>query len=217
MQYRATHEFVRLEALGAYGQNGRANDPADPLALEVRVTSADDVENVIEHGSVGGSSATKPYKLSLGVWGFTLTPGFYEEGKTYTINWRYEMTPGNLKVDRVNFTWSPIPAVPRDSDSCVLFGTVTGVNGLPKTNVIVNIEQYKDFVTLNHRVGTMQAATDAFGNWYAELPRGELFRVLVGQYAKTVKIPMSNNVSLKDVPEYQAADVRKDRFGYPLP
>ncbi len=217
MQYRASKKFVRIEALGAYGQNGRVSDPADPLELEVRVTDANDVEHVIENGSIGGSRVNKPYRLATGLWGFNPPPGFYEEGKTYTINWRYMMTPGNLKVDRTNFVWNSTPTIPREDTHCVVSGSLLGIEGTPKSDVLITIEQYKDYVTLNHRLGTFEVVTDAFGNWFAELERNAIYRVLVGQYAKTVKIPALNAVALKDIPDYQAADVRKDNYGYPLP
>ena len=215
--YRITHKFVRLEALGAYGINGRVNDPADPLALEVRITPSDDISDVVESGSFGGYSQNKPFRLTTGLWAFDLTPELYEDGRQYTVHFRYEMTPENLKVDRHNFVWNKPLVMPTLDDHCVVHGTVLGINKAPMPSVAVILEQYKDYVTLNHRTGSLDLTTDAFGNWHVELPHNELYRALVGNYTKVFKVPVQHRLALKDASDFQPADVRKDKYGYPLP
>jgi hypothetical protein len=146
-----------------------------------------------------------------------LNAALYSAGKQYTVNFIYSMTPSNRKVDRYNFTWAPTPALPRALENCVLYGTVADVAGNPMPDIRVTVEQYRDFVSLNHRVGTMEIVSDVFGNWFVEVPRSTILRFVYGDLFKTIKVPDLNRVALNDVAAYQPADVAKDKFGYPLP
>jgi hypothetical protein len=215
MVYRVSHRFVRLEALGTFGTNGRYNDPADPIALEVRVTPADDIDTTVELATMG--TPKKPFRLATGIWAYDLTEGYYQTGKKYTVHFRYSMTPSAVKVDRYDFVWNPVPSQPREATGCIVHGVVAGVEGNPKPDIRIVVEKYKNFVTLNHREGTFEVVTDVFGNWFAEVPRGTILRFVYNEMSKTITVPDLPRVALSDAPAYQPADGNKDKYGYPLP
>jgi hypothetical protein len=223
---RASHNFLRIEALGPFGPSGRS-DLADPLKLEVRVTRADDLEDIIESGSTEGLSTTgggivqdpkKPFRLVTGVWAFDLDETKYLDNQQYVIHFRYEMTPGNLKVDRVQFTHRAVPVRARESDGCIVTGVVLDTLRRPLSEVSIILETYRDFITLSHRTATAEVRTDAFGSWWVELKQGQLIRFVLGELAKVIVVPDDpGRVSLSQIPDWQPADVRKDKFGYPYP
>lgn len=215
MVYRVTHRFVRLEALGTFGANGRYNDPADPIALEVRVTPSDDIDNTVELATMG--TPKKPFRLATGLWAYDLTEGYYQTGKKYTAHFRYSMSPGAVKVDRYDFVWNPVPAMPRESGNCVVHGVVAGIEGNPRPDIRITVEKYKNYVTLNHREGTFEVVTDVFGNWFAEVPRGTILRFVYNEMSKIITVPDLARVALSDAPLYQPADGNKDKYGYPMP
>jgi hypothetical protein len=227
---RVAHRFLKIEAIDtAYpiGPSGRG-DVADPIWLEVRITRAGDVNDIIESSSVNGLSITtggtnvpdpkKPFRLTTGIWAYDLCPDLYEDGKTYTVHWRFMMTPGNLKVLRDNFTYHAIPARPRDADGCIILGTVQNAFRLPQADVIITLETYRDFLTLSNRTGTGEIRTDAFGDRFVELKRCQLIRFVLGEIARIVRVPDENGrVHLSDLPEWQPGAGRTDKFGYPYP
>jgi hypothetical protein len=217
MVYRIAHHFVRVEALGNVGQAGRINDPQDPITLEVRVTDADDLTKIIETVDISSNLKNKPFRLSTGVWGFDLNPGLYSPGKKYVAHFRYTMTPNNLKVDRLPFTWDPVPEFARLPTHCVVYGMLGDIAGNPISNFEITVEQYKDALTLNHRLGAITTISDIFGNWFIEVERGTLLRFVYGELEKIVVVPQLGRAQLSQIPPWQPADVRKDRFGYPLP
>jgi len=224
MPYRTSQEFIRIEAIGS--RNEIQSDRADPVWLHVRVTPADDLSNEIESALMQGANpngvnvteqAKYPYRIATGIWGYDLDEQLYEYGKSYVIHWRFAMQPQVMSVVRSPFIWQPVPQVPRDSSNCILTGVMSRVGGIPMSGARIIIEQFKDFVTLTHRLGSFEVTTDAFGNWWVEVPRGSLQRVIFGEQIRTIKIPDVSRISLKDVVEYQPGDGRKDTFGYPYP
>jgi hypothetical protein len=225
MMYRATQEFMRIEAIGPRTEVNA--DPADPIWLHVRVTPADDLTTEIESALMQGAppngvvvtDATKfPYRLATGLWAFDLNPILYEVGKAYTIHWRHSTQPQVMAVTRSNFVWQPLPQLPRLPGYCVLHGVLTRVGGVPVPGARIIIEEYKDFVTLTHRLGSLTVSTDAFGAWWVEVPHKSVQRIIFGENIRTVVVPELSRAALKDVKEYQPdEDVYKDSFGYPMP
>lgn len=222
MIFRVAHRFVRLEALGVVGQAGRYNDLADPQTLEVYVTPADDIKRRLQEGKArmrDHGQSNEPFKLATGVWGYDLDEAYYAQGQRYTIHWKYEMTPGNVKVDRSAFVWNPPPKYARDTANCVVWGTITDLTGTPIDDVRITVEQYRDALTMNQRVSAVDIATDLFGNWYIEVPRGAILRFVRDDLVKVVKVPTDTGATaFSKLPEWQPADAsRKDKFGYPFP
>lgn len=239
MIFRVAHRFTRVEALGSSGSLGRVNDAADPLSLMIRITDAVDVSNIIEVAStarpssgvpvsglnlvsqlpddaIPATSGRLPYRSATGLWSYDLTPALYQAGKQYNVSWRYEMTPGNLRVEHEGFVWNPAPQKARDSTHCVLQDSLFDLTGTPQALKQIIIEQYEDTFALNNRLDSINIQTDVFGNWYVELPRKALIRILINSKARVVTIPDTYSATLSQLPDAQPADVRKDRFGYPL-
>lgn len=214
--YRLVQQFLRLEALGMRG--ARHGDPADPLKLQVVVSDADDLDVIVEQVIHGPSTEDKIWRLTTGRWAFQLDPGLYQSGKAYSARWRFEMTPGNVNVARQNFTWRPVPALPHDEGSCVIFGTMTDIAKMPVADARLVVEQYDDVITRSKRVGTVDVTTDAFGLWHLELPRKSLVRFVFGNLSKVIQVPELARAALHQLPDYQPMDIlRVDRFGYPIP
>jgi len=215
--YRIGQEFIKIEATGTRG--AKHADPADPVWLNVRVTPSDDIEKVIESVIAGkdAESNKKLYKIQTGLWVFELTPGFYEVGKGYTCHFRFEMTPNNMNVVRKSFTWQPVPEQPHLPENCVIHGILQDVTGVPVSDQRLVIEQYKNFITLNHRTGQNTVTSDAFGNWMLELPRKALVRVVFGNITKVIEIPDKDRAALNEIPDFQPAASQRDKFGYPFP
>lgn len=220
LRYRATQDFYRIEALVT-----ARNDPADPLWLNVRITPADDLTNEIEsalvdgaqpHGVVVTQNSRHPYRLFTGTWAYDIDQALYEVGKQYTIHWRFSMQPDVLNVVRTNFVWQPVPNTPREPTGCILSGVVTR-NRVPVAGARVIVEEYKNFLTLNHRLTTVDVTTDAFGYWWIEVARGSVQRLILGEMIEAIKIPDQPCISMADAPRWSADDLPKDQFGYPVP
>jgi hypothetical protein len=198
----------------------------DPIWLHVRVTPSDDLQTEMEsalmqgtdpHGVVVTELSKFPYRLFTGTWGYDLDPMVYQPGKSYTIHWRYSVQPNVMAVVRSTFVWQPVPQLPREVDGCILSGVLSRGGGVPVPGARITIEEFKDFVTLNHRVGSVDVTTDAFGAWWVELPRNSIQRVIFGEQIRTIRLPDVAAIALKDAPDYQPLDGRKDAFGYPMP
>jgi hypothetical protein len=210
--YRIPQEFIRIEALNTRGANQQ--DAADPIWLNVRTTFRDDVNTEVE--SVLAGQSDQVWKVQTGLWLFQLTPGKYEAGKAYTAHFRFEMTPGNLNVARKNFVWQPIPDQPHDPDKCIIFGTLMDVAGVPVAEQKLIIEQYSNFITLNHRLAQNTIYSDSFGLWQLELPKNAIVRVVFGDLARVIKVPDQARVALGEIPDYQPESEQRDKYGYPL-
>lgn len=237
MIYRLAHRFARVEALGLSGPLGRVNDAADPLSLMIRITDAVDISNVIEVAStarpssgipvpnlisqlpddaIPATSGRLPYRAATGLWSYDLTPALYQAGKQYNVSWRYEMTPGNLRVEHTGFIWNPAPLKARDSTRCILQDSVFDLTGTPQPLKQIIVEQYEDTFALSNRTDSVRVQTDIFGNWHIELPRKALVRILAHAKARVITIPDAYTAILSQLTDAQPADVRKDVFGYPL-
>jgi len=238
MKYRIAHRFTRVEAMGSFGGLGRANDPADPLSLMVRITDSVDVSNVIETATtarptsgspdplnlitqlpevnIPATSGRVPYRAATGLWTYDITPALYQAGKQYNVSWRYEMTPGNLRVEHTGFVWNPPPTKARDSSHCVVADTLLDLAGNPQPLERIVIEQYEDTFALSNRLDSVDVQTDVFGNWYIELPRKAMVRVLINDRPRVIFVPDDYFSLLSQIPDAQPKDVRKDAFGYPL-
>lgn len=214
--YRIAKDFLRIEALGTQGS--RSSDPADPIELNCRVTESGDTSKIIEEGfSTKTEDKERVLRLQTGRWAFQLNPGLYESRKQYTLNFRYYMTPGNLSVDRANFTWDPVPLKPSLPENCVIFGTLVDLSGVPVVGERLVVERYRDMATLNEREAENVVTTNSFGLWAIELPRKALVRFVFGNLSKVVKVPDVDSAALSSVPEHQPAQGRVDKFGYPFP
>ncbi len=240
MIFRVSHRFTRVEAQGSFGGLGRANDPADPVSLQIQVTDSVNVSDVIETAStprptsgvpadplniisqlpevaIPGMNGKLPYRASTGLWSYDLTPGLYQRGKQYNLSWRYEMTPGNLKVEHTSFVWNPPPMTARLPTQCLLSDSWFDMTGTPVPLHEVVVEQYQDTFALANRTDSVTIQTDIFGNWYIELTRGALVRFVLNDQIRTITVPDDYFAILSKIPDTQPTDVRKDRFGYPLP
>ena len=226
--------------MGSHGGLGRANDPADPLSLMVKITDAVDVGNVIEAATtvrptsaaaaadplniitqlpevdLPAISGRLPYRAATGLWSYDLTPELYQAGKQYNVSWRYEMTPGNLRVEHTGFVWNPPPKRARDSSHCVVSDSCFDLTGTPQTLKTITIEKYEDTFALNNRIDSVDIQTDIFGNWYIELPRKSIVRILIDARPRVIAVPDDYYAVLSQIPDLQPKDVRKDAFGYPL-
>jgi hypothetical protein len=243
MKYRIAKRFARVEAMGDFGALGRVNDLQDPATILVQVTDVEDVTNVIESGytnlpssnavvppgvwidilspppipPISGASTNPPYRATTGIWTYDLTAARYKIGKSYSVSWRYEMTPGNVKVDHFPFIWNPPPVTPRDSGNCIVSDTWVDMVGIPQNLRQVNVEFYVNTFAPGNRRDTAFVRTDIFGNWFIELKRGTMVRFVLGECARYIVIPDVYNATLSALPDTQPADVNKDKFGYPLP
>jgi len=242
MRYRIAKRFARVEAMGNFGPNGRVNDLADPGTVMVQITDAEDVTNVIETGftvlpssnmevspvgwvlvsppilaSIPGASANPPYRAATGIWTYDLTPARYQVGKHYSASWRYEMSPGNIKVDHFPFVWNPPPALPRDKANCVVNDSWIDMIGVPQNLKQIAVEFYVNNFAPANRRDVVYVQADIFGNWYIEVPRGAMLRFIIGELIRYIIVPDVYIVVLSSLPDVQPKDVRKDSFGYPLP
>jgi hypothetical protein len=243
MRYRIAKRFNRVEAMGDFGALGRVNDLQDPATVMVQVTDIEDVNNVIETGytnlpssnnilstnvwtevfapapltSIPGSSENPPYRAATGIWTYDLQAARYQVGKAYSVSWRYEMTPGNIKIDHFPFRWNPIPIIPQDSANCVISDSWIDMVGIPQADIRVGVEFYVHNYAPGNRRDTAYMKTDMFGNWYIEVKRGSMLRFILGTHARYIIVPDAYNATLSSIPDTQPSDVRKDSFGYPLP
>lgn len=217
VDYVVTQEFIRIEAIGMHG--ARHSDPADPAFLRVYVTAAEDINDVYEDIIAGPGTTDALWRLRTGKWALRLTPGYYSEGRSYTVHWRFQMTPGNDNVTRTTFTWKPIAEEPREETGCIVYGRLVDIAGAPMADARLIVERYKDSLTLTHRLGLFDLYTDSFGYWWVELERGGIYRLVFGEVAKTIQVPEQRRVSLSEIGELQleAPGARLDKFGYPIP
>lgn len=217
LDYLVVQQFVQLEALGMRG--ARHGDPADPLYLQVVVTASDDITNIFESTIARKDTRTKLWRAACGKWAYKLDPRLYQDGKSYTVHFKFAMTPNNTNVVRQSFLWAAPMEGSNQPGRCLIYGSMRDMQGLPESGGRFVAETYSDFVTLNQRTGLEDVVADIFGNWYISLPKGELVRLVFGEGAILVRTPADQDaaeyLSLK---RYQPHDlVRLDRFGYPTP
>jgi hypothetical protein len=172
------------------------------------------LEGVDPHG-VTVTSTKKPFRLFTGTWAVELNPDLYQSGRQYVIHWRHAMQPKVLAVQRTNFVWQPIPKEPR-SDGCVMYGTVTR-NRVPVADAHLVVEEYRDYLTLTRRLSQIDISTDAFGNWWVEVPRNSIQRFVFNEESVAVFVPDDSCASLSSARRWTALDVPKDAYGYPIP
>lgn len=196
----------------------------DPIALMVRVTKGtiDDALKLdlsdITIEEIHSTEIARLRRLRVGYWQFTLLPEVLELGATYTVHWRYEMTPGVVNVVRESFVWEPVPEIPHDPANIVIYGTLTDPAGAPVPDKTLVVEEYENPETLTHRTGQITVTSNAFGLWWIELPTGKVVRFVLGDISKVIEVPNSPaSAPLRDIPPYQPGDTATDRFGYPLP
>lgn len=216
LTYRIAQRFYRIESVGMFG--ARHGDPADPIALQVVVTPGDNMDTVLDSVIAGPGTRNRLWRAAQGLWLFELLPGTLQPGGSYVANFRFSMTPGNSNVTRQPFVWDSAPPVPHDPANCVLYGTMRDMVGQPWSDGHFVLEQYSDYTTLNFRTGLIDVSTDAFGNWWVEVPRKALLRAVQGEKATLFIVPDQQSADYATIPEYQpAATVQLDRFGYPKP
>lgn len=220
--YRLVQTFRRLEAIGSdpfnpSARGGARNELADPVRLQLRLTLAGDPTQIVEERDAQ-SVPDRIYRVSTGVWAYALPVAALQPSQMYTANFRYQMMGGNLQVVRQNFTFAPVPERAKQPNHCVLFGLLAGVDGLPFANERVVIEQYRDVLALNARVGTAEVRSDPFGYWWMELPVGTIVRIVLGELTKVIAVPNLDRAALAAIESYQpAAPTNVDSFGYPKP
>jgi len=219
-RFLATQTFQRIEAV----YSGRS-DPADPNWLHVRVTPYNALHEEIESALIKGGDPRgidvlnpekHPFRIFTGTWGYELSHALYEQGKRYTIHWRFSMLPDVLNVVRSNFTWDPAPERPREPDGCIVFGTLTR-NRVPMGNMALTAEEYADFATLHRRLWAVDLLTDSFGNWWIETPKNGVLRVVTSEAVATKLVPSQDCVAFKDMADWRHDASRVDSFGYPMP
>lgn len=216
LTYRIAQRFYRIESVGMFG--ARHGDPADPLQLQVVVTPSDNATLVLDSVIAGPGTRDRLWRAAQGLWLFSLLPGSLQPGGSYTANFRFAMTPGNSNVVRQSFVWDSPPALPHDPANCVLYGTMLDMVGQPWSDGHFVLEQYSDYATLNYRTGLIDVNTDAFGNWWIEVPRKALLRAVQGEATTLFVVPDQATANYADVAPYQLANtVQVDRFGYPKP
>lgn len=217
LDYRVVQNFVKIEALGTRG--ARHGDPADPLYLQVVVTRSDDITDIIEECIATSSNRARLWRAAVGKWVFKMNPALYQAGASYTVHFKFAMTPNNTNVVRQSLIWCEPYLLPHDADHVVVYGSFRDLVGLPDPQGRFVVEEYLDFVTLNQRISAQDVQADIFGNWAIELPAGKLLRFVFGEDIHLVQLPTGQErVAFNTLKRYQPKDVlRTDRFGYPLP
>ncbi|MFA6132550.1 MAG: hypothetical protein WC869_00885 [Phycisphaerae bacterium] len=217
LDYLVVQQFLAIEALGMQG--ARHGDPADPLFLQVAVTHADDIKNVVETVIARRDTRQKLWRAACGKWAFRIDPRLYQDGITYTVHFKFSMTPNNTNVVRQSFVWAAPMAKASMPGQCLVYGGMKDMLGLPESGGRFVAETYLDFITLNQRTGLEDIVADIFGNWYVSLPKGQLVRLVFGEGATLVKIPADRDTAdYLSLERFQPQDlVRRDRFGYPTP
>ena len=215
--YRIAQRFVKIEAVGS--PDARSGEPADPLQLQVAVTPSDNINRVIESVNAEPSTRQRLWRASPGHWVFEINPALYQPGLSYTVHYRFAMTPNATAVARQSFTWEPVPEQAHDSSLLVVHGILQNGQNLPISGGGFVVEQYIDVVTLSRRTSAVDVSSDAFGNWYVELPRGALTRFVFGTEIDIRRLPTAvARVAYSELQAYQPAEVvRKDKYGYPFP
>lgn len=215
--YRLVQRFLRVEAVGMRG--AEHGDLADPLAIEVILTPADDLTTELAKESTTSPVRQRLKRLRCGVWAYDLAPAGLQIGKAYSLRWRFQMTPENTNVVRSNFVWNPLPEVPSSPSDVVIYGTLADAAGAPVAGARLVLEEFRDYATLSHRLGAIDVISDAFGNWSVELPKGALRRFVFNELSKIIRVPREvSRAALNELPAFQPKDiVRVDRYGYPVP
>lgn len=214
--YRLVQRFKRFEAVGMRG--APHGDSADPVWLEVVVTRSDDADVVIEQVAMQTAGQDQLKRQRMGVWTFQLDPSKYEIGQSYTASWRFGMHPETSNVSHESFVWNPLPEVPDTPSECVLYGLLADSAGLPVANERIVMEEYRDYVTLSHRLGSLDLVSDVFGYWSVQLPYGTMRRFVLGDLSKIIQVPAKARAALGELPGFQPKDiVRVDSYGYPMP
>ena len=217
--YRIAQTFLNIQAVSTAGV--RHGALADPVGLEVVLTrGAENLQHEIDRANAASAASQgRLRQVRTGNWIYQLDPAQLEPGVSYTLRWRFEMTPGNVNVDHQSFTWSPVPALPSSPENVVLFGMLADTLGIPATEKNLIMETFDDVVTLSRRTGQVELTTDVFGLWHVEVPRGKILRFVFNELSKLVEAPAEGGrVALSDLPDYQLTDnVRRDRYGYPVP
>ena len=211
--YQMAQRFYAVEALGARG--APLGNEEDPVNLEVRLTTPD-FGTIIE---TVGKGEPRLWRASTGVWVYQLEPTLLVAGETYTANFRFAMTQGAYRVQRQTFVFQPPPATPHDPANLVVVGTLKALGGIPQSSADVVIETYKDVVGLGTRTGQARVSTDPFGNWWFEVAKGSILRVITGEIVSVVQAPTDvTYVDFADLPSWQPEDfIHKDTLGYPMP
>lgn len=215
--YTLVKHFKRVEAVGMRG--ARHGDLHDPISLRIRVTEGTDIDDVVEEISQDeGRSSGRLRRLRRGSWSFKVNPTLMTPGKTYTVHWIFQMTPGNDNVTRSTFLWEPLPPIP-DTGKTIIYGQLVNAAGDPVPDTNLYLEEYRDFATLTHRLSQVTLSTDDFGIWWAEVEHKKIVRFVLGEVSKIVQAPANMaRVALSELPSFQHTDIiRKDRYGYPLP
>jgi hypothetical protein len=217
LDYLVVQQFVKIEALGTQG--ARHGDPADPLYLQVVVTRSDDITDIFENVIARRDTRQKLWRAACGKWVFRLDPRLYQDGASYTVHFKFAMTPNNTNVVRQSFVWAAPMESAHAPDQCLIYGSLKDLQGLPESGGRFVAETYSDIVTLNQRTGLEDVVADIFGNWYVALPKGQLVRFVFGEGAVLVRVPADKDAAeYLTLPRHQPADlVRHDRFGYPTP
>lgn len=211
--YQMTQRFYAVEALGTRGASPGSEE--DPVQMEVRLTTPD-FSTIIE--TLGMPSA-RLWRAATGVWIYQLEPSLLVSGETYVANFRFAMAQGAFRVERQSFKFQAPPATPHDPNNLVLVGTLKNLGGIPQSGTDVMIETYEDIISLATRTGQARVATDAFGNWWFEVAKGSVLRVISGEAVSVVQAPTDvTYVDFADLPSWQPADfIHKDKLGYPMP
>lgn len=217
LDYLVVQRFVAIEALGTRG--ARHGDPADPLDLQVVVTRADDISDVFENVIAKRETRSKLWRAACGKWVFRLDPRLYQDGASYTVHFKFAMTPNNTNVARQSFKWAAPMEEPTVPGTCLVYGGLRDMLGLPESGGRFAVETYKDFVTLNQRTGIEDVVADIFGNWSIALPKGELVRLVFGDDIVLARVPADRDTAdYVSLVRYQPNELlRLDRFGYPVP
>ncbi len=214
--YRLVKQFRRIEAVHMRGTpNGLY---ANPIDLQVYVTKGTDLTQEVDRVKLSDRSP-RLRSLRVGHWAFQLEPGLLQNNAVYTVHWKYQLLPGVDNYSRDTFIWNEIPAQPYDVDKCVVHGVLSDAIGMPLPDQVVVLEQYDDFASLTARNSVLEIASDVFGNWQVELPKGGIFRFVFNAESKIVQVPADKaRASIDDLPSFQPRDiVQKDAFGYPHP
>jgi hypothetical protein len=217
LDYLVVQQFLTLEALGMRG--ARHGDPADPLYLQVAVTKADDISQVLESIIARKDTRKRLWRAAIGKWAFKLDPRLLQDGAQYTVHFKFAMTPNNTNVVRQSFAWAAPQEGPQQDGHCLVYGSMRDMQGLPESGGRFVVETYSDFITLNQRTGLEDVVADIFGNWYISLPKGKIIRFVFGEGAVLVKTPTDRDTSdYVSLPRYQPSDlIPRDSFGYPTP
>lgn len=214
--YTIVQEFLKIEAVGTWGASN--GTPFNPIRINAYVTASDNLGvNVESRDTINNNDAPFLYRVANGRWALKLCPELYQQGKSYTVGFRYWATPENVNVLRQTFIWSPVPSLPRNSDNCIVYGHLKDLAGLPVCDQILIVEKYKNLVTLNERETQSTVKTDAFGLWYIELPTSAVFRIVFGNLSKVIQVPFKTMSALSEIADYQPAPSLRDKFGYPFP